>query len=457
MRDRLSGVVNKFRHLCDYMEIRVEDYGTTNISINTDVTETIGVSIDMGGSVRALVKGGWGFTSFNDMNLLEDFAVKAIEQAKRVGRRKSLLAPVPVITDDVRVKPLVDPGGITLKEKKKLLDVYNEIILNYDRKRIQNSMISYYEQFKKKYFVNSEETFIEQEFLDLYILIEAIAKKEGVIQNIPIGRGSSDNFNVCKGLEEKVEEACRIAVLHLQAPKVKGGTYTVIYDQELTGLFAHESFGHSCEADFYKDESMKNELSPGRVVGSKVLNIYDTGLDVGTRGYVKYDDEGVRTEKTCLIKDGVLVGRLHSRETASIQNEKPTGSARAVNYKFPPLCRMRNTCVEGGKSTFKDMMKDIKTGIYAMGSQGGSGRGEMFTMVPSYCYMIRDGELTEPVRDVKITGNLFETLKNIDMIGSDFEIRDTYGGCGKFGHYPLPTTYSAPHIRIQNVTVGGGA
>ena len=455
MQNRLTETIEKFKHLCDYIEIRVEDFETTRISINTDETEKIGTSMEKGGNVRALIKGGWGFASFNDLNLIERAAEKAVCQAKKIGRTKSCLAPVPVIKDEVCAEPITDPRGISLKAKKDILNKYNEIVLNYNKKRIKNSIGAYYDQFKKKYFSNSEGSYIYQEFLDLYIAVKAIATKEGITQTITVTDGSTNDFNVCLGLEEKIKKACNIAVNYLDAPKVKSGTYTVIYDPVLTGVFAHEAFGHNCEADhFYKSDSLKKEMKLGRVFGSEVLNIYDSGLDVGSRGYMKYDDEGVKTEKTYLIKNGVLTGRLHSRETAGILDEAPTGSARAVDYRFPPICRMRNTCIEGGKSTFEDMVKDIKLGIYAKDFTYGMA-GEMFTVAPAYCYMIRDGKVAEAVRDVKIAGNIFETLKNIDMVGNDFIIHNSGGGCGRGEQWPLATTESGPHMRIQNVSVGG--
>jgi len=455
VQNRLTETVNKFKNLCDYIEIRVEDFETTSISINTGETEKIGTSMERGGNVRALVKGGWGFASFNNPDLLDEFAKKAIEQAKKVGRNKSLLAPAPAVTDEVKGDIIKDFRDVSLRDKKKILDNYNEIVLNYNRERIKNSIAIYYDQFKKKYFCNSEGTYLYQEFPDLYIAVRVMATKNGITQSITVTDGSTTDFGICIGLEGKIEKACDTAIKYLDAPKVKSGNYTVVCDPTVTGVFAHEAFGHTCEADhFYKSESLQKEMKLGRVFGSKILSIYDSGLDGGSRGCFKYDDEGVKTEKTYLIKEGVLVGRLHTRETAAILKETPTGSARAVDYRFPPICRMRNTCIEGGDATFPDMIKDIKLGIYARDFTYGMA-GEMFTVAPAYCYMIRNGEIAESVRDIKISGNLFETLKNIDMVGRDFKINNSGGGCGRGEQWPLPTTESGPHMRIQNVSVGG--
>ncbi len=452
MQNRLTETIKKYRHLCDYMEIRVEEFDTLKIEINTAVNRIKTLS-EAGGNIRVLVKGRWGFTSFNDLSLMNPFAERAIKQAEMLGKGKSFLSPVHPVVDFVKVNPLKDPKEISKKDKLKFLNAYNEIILNYDRKKIQNSIIDYMEEFKKKYFANSEGTYVEQELMNIYTGTLAIATGNGITQVAGILKGSADDFSLCEGMEEEIEKSCREAIIHLDAPKVKSGIYTVICDPKSAGTFVHEAFGHNCEADRFLTENPTEDTEPGKRVANKILSVYDTGLETGRRGAIKYDDEGVRTEKTYLIKEGVLSGKLHTRETAALMGEAPTGSARALNYKFPPICRMRTTCIEKGKSTFSDMIKDIKKGIYTVGSSGGRRYGDIFIISPDYSYMIRNGEIAEPVREVKIKGNLFETLKNIDMTGQDFTI--TEGNCGKEGQYPLPVSEGSPHIRIQNITVGG--
>jgi TldD protein len=268
--------------------------------------------------------------------------------------------------------------------------------------------------------------------------------------------GSSDDFGVLVGKENDVRQACKLAVELLAADSVKGGEYTVIVDPLLAGVFAHEAFGHLSEGDnVYEDQNLQKLMQLGETFGSHNLSIYDTGIDKGYRGYLRYDDEGVPTQKTYLIQNGKLVGRLHSRETAGVMGEKPTGSARAITYRHAPICRMRNTCIESGKAAFDDMVKDIKLGVYAQDSYGGQTSHEMFTFSAGQAYMIRDGKIAELVKNVTLSGNVFQTLKNIDMIGNDFNIHDSGGGCGKGGQAPLPVSHGSPHIRIKKVIVGG--
>lgn len=450
-----SAVENK---PADYVEIRVEESHVTRIEYRGKDIESLGQATSYGGNVRALVNGGWGFVTFNHLDELERKVDIAIAQARLIGERRgeaSRLAPVPVVVDRVPLDVKRDARSVSLEQKKAVLDHYNSIVLGYG-KGVSSSSIRYLDKYTKLWFANSEGTYIEQEKMDVSGSIAAIATRGRDTQQGRVGFGSTSDWDVVLGLDDKVTHACEVASKLLDAQPVEGGVYTVILDPQLAGVFAHEAFGHLSEGDnVYENPSLKEVMVLGKRFGSPILNIYDTGLTKGARGYVVYDDEGVKTEKTYLIKEGVLVGRLHSRETAGKLGERPTGNARAINYKYPPIVRMRNTSIELGEASFEDMIRDIKLGVYAVDSYGGQTNGEMFTFSAGHAYMIRDGKIAELVRDVNLTGNVFQTLKDIDMVGRDFCVHESAGGCGKGPQSPLPVSHWAPHIRIRNVVVGG--
>ena len=178
----------------------------------------------------------------------------------------------------------------------------------------------------------------------------------------------------------------------LDAPSVQGGKYTVVLNPKMAGVFIHEAFGHLSEADFvYENDRMKALMVLGKRFGPDALHIIDDGSIPGLRGSHKYDDEGTRTQKNYLIKEGTLVGRLHSRETAAKMGEQPTGNARAISYHTEPIVRMTNTYIDQGDASFEDIIKDIKLGVYALDAFGGQTTMEMFTFSAAYGYMIRDG------------------------------------------------------------------
>jgi TldD protein len=209
------------------------------------------------------------------------------------------------------------------------------------------------------------------------------------------------------------------------------------------------------EADFiYENERLREIMVLGRRFGNEHLSIADDATIPSLRGSYKYDDEGVSATKSYLIKEGMLVGRLHSRETAAKMDELPTGNARALDYCHPPIVRMTNTFIEPQGVSFEEMIGEIKEGIYAKNWYGGTTSMEMFTFSAGEAYMIRHGKLAELLRPVVLTGNIFTTLGNIDAIGDDLGMNQG-GGCGKGGQSPLPVSNGSPHIRIQRCLIGG--
>jgi TldD protein len=441
------------RHRADYIEAHLEQTISSRITYRGKKLESIGKSSDIGGNVRAQVKGGWGFTSFNNLDDLSARIELAVKQAGLAGNGESYLAPAPPMVDKVPAGISRNPMDILLADKKKLLDEYNDII--WQTPKLQTSVIAYGDGYKKSIFVSSAGSFIQQERADVTLRLMAIATDGGDVQQSALSLGSRGDFSQIEGLHQQVAEMARRAVELLLAPQVKGGEYTVILDPVLAGVFVHEAFGHLSESDFvYENENLCQIMTLGREFGDAKLNIVDSALVPGLRGSYKYDDEGVLAAKTYLIREGKLVGRLHSRETAARMKEKPTGNARAVSYRYPPIVRMTNTYIEPGPVPFDDMIADVKEGVYASNWYGGTTSMEMFTFSAGEACMIRNGRVAELLRPVVLTGNVFTTLKNIDAIGNDLAMNQG-GGCGKAGQSPLPVSNGSPHLRIRQCLVGG--
>ena len=448
---RLAGIITKYN--AEYIEVHLEESLASHLSYRGKELESTDKTSAVGGNIRALVKGGWGFVSFNDLNDLEAKAKQAVEQAGFVSGGEAKIGPVRPIVDRILGTIKANPVDLSLAEKKKVLDEYNEVI--WSTPKLRTSVIGYADGYRKYYYINSAGSFIEQERADVTLRTTAIAADGGEIQQVGLSVGSLGDFAAIKGLHGQIKEMAQRAVDMLAAPHAKGGEYTVVLDPILAGVFVHEAFGHLSEADFiYENPQMKEIMTLGKKFGSAELNIVDGAAVPGLRGSYKYDDEGVPSEKTYLIREGVLTGRLHSRETAAKMIEKPTGNARSISYRFPPIVRMTNTYIEPRSMSFNDMIADIKEGIYVKNWYGGTTSMEMFTFSAGEAYMIRNGKIAETLRPVTLTGNLFTTLQNIDAIGNDLDMNQG-GGCGKGGQSPLPVSNGSPHIRIQHCLIGG--
>ena len=453
MREMMERALQKSD--AEYTEVRLESVTSSWVAFRGEELDSVGSSKNVGGIVRALVKGGWGYATFNDISDLDIRVREACESARLVGTGTSKFAGVEPVVNETKAMLEKDFREISLSQKKSVIEEYNKIVLGYHDK-IETSDVHYGDSFRKVWYANSDGAYIEDERPDTAVRISATARDGDNVQRGFESAAGGAGFQIAEGLQDKAEDAARRAVELLSAPPVKGGKYTVVANPRLAGVFAHEAFGHLSESDFvYENERMKDLMTLGKRFAPDILNIIDDGTIRGLRGTHNYDDEGVKTKKNYLIKDGILVGRLHSRETAAKMDEQPTGNARAIGYQFQPIVRMTNTYIDKGDATFEDMIKDVNLGLYAVDMVGGQTSMEMFTFSAACGYMIRDGKLAELVRDVVLTGNVFETLMNIDMLGDRVEWPDAGGGCGKGAQSPLPVGLGGPCVRIQNVVVGG--
>ena len=437
----------------DYIEAHLEESQGSYITYRRRELESTGRTTAVGGDIRALVRGGWGFASFNNLDELPGKVKLAVKQAGLVSNGKSKLAKVAPVVDTVPAKIDKNPVVIPLTEKKRLLDEYNDVIWNTPK--LQTSIISYGDGYKKTVFASSPGSYIKQERADITLRLTAVATEGNEVQQTGLSIGSLGEFDTIAKLHQQVEEMAQHAVELLSAPQAKGGEYTVVLDPVLAGVFVHEAFGHLSEADFvYENDHLRQIMTLGKSFGSSELNIIDSAAVPGLRGSYRYDDEGVAATRTHLIKEGVLVGRLHSRETAAKMGEPLSGNARAISYHHPPIVRMTNTFIEPQGVSFDEMISDVEEGVYTRNWYGGTTSMEMFTFSAGEAYMIRHGKVAELLRPVVLTGNIFDTLKNIDAVGNDLEMNQG-GGCGKGGQSPLPVSNGSPHIRIQHCLVGG--
>jgi len=451
----LTDFCRRSRSQVDYLAIRLEQSEGTEIFLRGGSVETLSEAMAIGGHVRACYRGGWGFASFNDLQGLADRVEEAITAARLVGQDETLLAPIEVVQVACQL-PLqgTDPRHVPLARKKQLCGHYADLLQSLDD-RITTTSVRYSDVAQRVLLVTSEGTLVDQAWSDMEMRFAATARDGNQVQTGRETTGSRRAYEDLENLDGQVLGSARRALSALDLPAVRGSVYDVVIDPILAGLFVHEAFGHLSEADMaYENPDLLEAMSMGRRFGPEILQIFDGAAPEGHRGSYFYDDEGTVANTTQLIHDGVLVGRLHSRETAGKLGEAPTGNARCLNYQYSPLVRMTNTWIERGTTPVSDLFADIKEGIYARNWLEGMTNGEMFTFTAGEAWMIRHGQLAEPVRDVTLSGNVFRTLADIVAIGNDF-YWDESGGCGKAGQNGLPVGCGGPSLRIKNVIIGG--
>ncbi|NIP67149.1 TldD/PmbA family protein, partial [Candidatus Bathyarchaeota archaeon] len=207
------------------------------------------------------------------------------------------------------------------------------------------------------------------------------------------------------------------------------GKFPVILENKIVGLLAHEAVGHCSEADLVHSGSFLADKMDQKIT-SNVVTLVDDGKYPSGFGTMMYDDEGTPTEKTNIIEKGTCKSFLHSRETAKQFKTSPTGNARAWNFEFDPIIRMRNTYIAPGDYQLEELAEDIGEGYFLKGGLGGQAdlTGE-FMFGTQEAVKIQGGKFGKSYRGVTISGNAFDVLKETDAIGKDFVMRR--GLCGK--------------------------
>lgn len=449
IKDIISGLS------CDFAEARISEGSSTTIALSGEDIDSLSTGQSVTGSFRVLLNGAWGFVSFNDLSGLERFAKRGLEIASWVtGEEKTGIVKTEPVQLNLETSVKKDVSTVPLEEKFNLIDRYNKILKKSDK--IQTTRAIYRDTAGNRIYANSEGSAIVYDRKFCGISVSAVARDGNIIQPFGNSTAGYGGFEIVEDQEVLAEEAQKIALDLLTAKPVDGGTYRILLNQKLAGVFIHEAFGHLSEADFvHENERMQSVMVLGKRFGPDELNVIDDGTVSDLSGYIPYDDEGVKPEKTWLIKDGMLSGRLHSRETAYKMNEALTGNARALSPMNEPIVRMTNTYIENGTVSNDEIFDSVEDGIYALDVIGGETNLEMFTFSAGYGYEIKKGKRGKMLKNVMLSGNVFQTLGNIKLIGNDRKMYGGLGGCGKKGQGPLPVSFGGPHMVIDKVLIGG--
>lgn len=449
LADILSGLAS------EYADIRIEESEQARIVYRGRELDEIGRAFERGGCLRVFHHGNWGSASFNQVDgKLKDLARDVAAAVEAMPARPETLGAMPPLTESVTAPEADDPRRVQLAEKQDLIRRYNDILLKTPG--ITTTLSMYHDMFRKISFLSSEDRFITQETVYTGFMCRAVARDGTNVQDYSDTFGKTQGFASLANREPMVERIAKVALDLLRAEPVPAGKYDVIVDPLLGGVFAHEAFGHLSEADFLStNERMRELMKIGTRYGNDDLTIVDDGTMSGERGSFRFDDEGVESKRKELIKEGRIGAHLHDRQSARRMGETVTGNARAISYGFAPIVRMSNTFIEPRDVNIEDMLDSLERGLYVCGSRGGMTELESFTFSSQYAWLVEHGRKTRMLRDVTLSGNVFETLKNIDMIGDDLVMFGGLGGCGKDGQSPLPVGLGAPHVLIRNVVIGG--
>ena len=436
-----------------YTDVRIEDTKRQELFMQDE--EILGNSEvhEIGAMIRVFDGKMWYTAETNDINSIQN----------KIDELAILATPNPKILENPIVKNFnVNEASIlkfqgkdslrnlTQKDRKEIVNYYREKCVDTSIKEIKVHYVSFRVHNSIKKIYTSKSTNLEMDYQRCVVNVwyQVLGKED-----VTYGGGKQlwgfTKDEVMGHEKEVLEERERILDYAKNNVSVKPGEYVCVLSPSVTSVFTHESFGHKSESDFMlNDKTLQEEWTLGKKVANEKVSIIDEG-DTLHHGYCPYDDEGNKKKDVWLIKDGILSGRLHDAKSASILGEEPTGNARAQDYNNTPMVRMTNTYMAAGTDDPEKIISEVKDGIYVYDWNYGTGQST-FTIQPQKCYRIRDGKICEPLHVNVVTGSVFQTLFDIDAVGSDLKFFS--GTCGKNGQ-SLPTATGGPTIRVKKLMI----
>jgi len=446
-----------------FADVRIMHRRSESVLVQDGRADKLSAYTDSGLGVRVLVGRCWGFASAD--SLLKHRAVRCLSDALSLAK-----ASQDFVSDPAMIAPVARSARgedrRTAEIPSAAMPVHEKIarLLEYERagraaggSAIVNSIVSYSDGEREEVLANTAGALVKTSVGRAVLTCVMVASDGKLLQRGMEHRGIVGGAELLRrtSAEELGARATQKALALLKARPAPAGRFTVVFHPSITGLLVHEALGHNAEADAVWAGQSLLEGRLGEMLAAPNVSIYDDSTLPGEFGSYAYDSEGTPSRRRAIIENGRLVGFLHSLETAAKFGAEPTGSARADSYESRPIVRMSNTFMARGTVPFEDMIRGIDRGIYLMDGHWGYvfvQKGQ-FICHAGQARMIEKGKLGEPLRDVSVSSMTFDTLKNIDAIGDDFEMKMP-GMCGKEGQ-AAPTDAGGPHVRVADVVVGG--
>lgn len=442
----------------DYADIFFEHTFSNSISLRDGEVNRAASNIDFGVGIRVVSGDQTGYAYVENTQIAE--LLKAAKTAAGIASIPSkAITPIEIKEKHFRnhykiERPWLD---VSVADKKSFVQKLNDRIFELDARVIKAS-VSLNDSTSYILFFNSE-GILTWDYRPMSLMSGSCTMEQGdKIENGYASRAYRKGFEYLNNdlIETLAKEAVAQTSLMFEAIKPKGGEMPVVMGAGSSGILLHEAIGHTFEADFNRKNISIFSDQLGKQICSSDINVVDDGTIDNARGTINFDDEGVETQKTYIVKDGVLESYLHDRISAKHYNVLPTGNGRRQSFRYAPLPRMRVTYMENGSIPEADIIASVKQGVYVDNFTNGQvqiGAGD-FTFFVKTGYLIENGKLTQPIKDINIIGNGAKVLTDITMVGNNLKIDEGTWTCGKDGQ-SVPVGQGLPSVLVRKLTVGG--
>lgn len=442
----------------DYADLFFEHSFNHSVSLRDGEVNSTFSGIDYGVGVRVLAGDQTGY-AYVESTALDDM-LNAARTAARIASTSSTktLPPFSLKIPAINRYPVIKSWeSVSIDQRIPFVQRLNDAIFALDA-RVSKVMVNLSDSTTHVFFVNTNGEMYSDYRPMVSLSTTCIMQENGVYENGRAARSFRAGFECLT--DELVQGIAKEAVeetdIMFRAVKPKGGEMPVVLGAGSSGIFLHEAIGHAFEADFNRKKvSIFSDKLHQQVAGNFV-NVVDDGTILNNRGAVNLDDEGVEGQKTYLVREGILTSYLHDRISARHYKTQPTGNGRRESFRSAPLPRMRATYMENGQTSESELIAAVDKGVYVTSFTNGEvqiGAGD-FTFFVKSGYMIENGKLTAPIRDINIIGNGPRALSDIVMVANNYIMDNGTWTCGKDGQ-SCPVTCGMPSALVKKLTVGG--
>lgn len=441
----------------DLAEVYLENKESLSLILDEGRLEKATQGNDIGGGVRVFYGNNAAYAYTDD--LTEESLVEAAGVAAAAGQNANNAAVCADLTKgESPVESRIERPfeEMSTQEKAGILQEMDEVTRQHSP-HIVSVQCGYTETRRRVWVYNTEGVWAEDDRSFIEFQGQVAAQKGEVRTSSMTGIGGQIGLEFFDDRDPvgMMPEAADTALLMLDARPAPAGEMPVVINNGWGGVLFHEACGHCMEADFITKGASAYTGLVGEKVGPDFLTAYDDGTIPGRRGTMRFDDEGAPTNRTVLIENGILKEYMWDLTEARRAGRASTGNGRRQSFRDMPMPRMTNTYIDAGPHDPEEIIGSVKKGLYAKRLGGGQveiGRGDyVFTITEGW--LIEDGKLTAPVRGATLVGNGPETLRLIDMIGTDMSLDPGRGMCGK-GQWAR-VSVGQPTVRVPKLTVGG--
>lgn len=457
-RDDLLKVINEaLSKGGDYADLFFENTFSNSISLNDNQVNRTGSNIDFGVGIRVIFgdQTGYAFVENTDLQSMLTAARTAASIATSDKRQNPVEIKETAFTNRYPIQR--EWLDISIADKKDYVQRLNDRIFELDQ-YVVKAMVSLNDSTSYILFFNSEGT-LTWDYRPMCIMYgSCVMQRDGKTESGYASRAYRKGFEFLDNdlIETLAQEAVSQTRLMFDAIKPKGGEMPVVMGAGGSGILLHEAIGHAFEADFNRKRTSIFSDQLGKKICDAQINVVDDGLIENARGTINFDDEGIESQRTYIVKDGILKSYLHDRISAKHYGVAPTGNGRRQSFRYAPMPRMRVTYMENGTANEADIIASVKQGVYVDNFTNGQvqiGAGD-FTFFVKTGYLIENGRLTQPIKDINIIGNGPKALADITMVANNLKIDEGSWTCGKDGQ-GIPVGQGLPTVLVKKLTVGG--